>query len=52
MVAYRWLVELEAAGDRPEIAEDVREEFWSDVRKEPDKKAEAVIRCLGKYSSR
>jgi hypothetical protein len=35
-----------------EIDEDVREEYWSDIRKEPDKKAEAVIRCLGKYSSR
>jgi len=32
-----------------EIDEDVREEYWCEIRKQAEKKTQAVIRCTGKY---
>jgi len=32
-----------------EIDEDVREEYWCEIRNQPEKKTQAVIRCTGKY---
>lgn len=32
-----------------EIDDDVREEYWVEIRKMPEKKAQRVIRCVGKY---
>jgi hypothetical protein len=34
-----------------EIDEDVREEYWTDIRKTPARKNESVIRATGKYSN-
>ena len=44
-----------AGGDRLysgtiEIDSDVREEYWRDIRKQPERASEAVIQCNGKYS--
>lgn len=33
-----------------EIDEDVREEYWVDIRKTPEKKDQAMIRGSGKYN--
>ncbi|MGH9735055.1 MAG: 1-deoxy-D-xylulose-5-phosphate synthase [Candidatus Acidiferrales bacterium] len=33
-----------------EIDEDVREEYWTEIRKLPDRKKERVIHCEGKHS--
>jgi hypothetical protein len=33
-----------------EIDDDVREEYWADIRNLPDKKNQKVIRVAGKYS--
>jgi hypothetical protein len=33
-----------------EIDEDVREEYWTEIRNLPDRKHEKTIRCAGKYS--
>jgi hypothetical protein len=35
-----------------EIDEDVRKEYWSDIRQQPEHSATTVIRCLGKYGKR
>ena len=32
-----------------EIDDDVREEYWTEIRKMPEKRHEKVIRCVGKY---
>jgi hypothetical protein len=32
-----------------EIDEDVREEYWSEIRKMPEEKNRKKIRCPGKY---
>ena len=37
---------------RIEIGSDVRDEYWTEIRKQPEKRAQAVISCLGKYGSR
>jgi hypothetical protein len=37
---------------RIEIDSDVRDEYWTDIRKQPERRTQAVIRCLGKYGSR
>ncbi len=31
-----------------EIDDDVREEYWTDIRKMPERKAQEMIRCPGK----
>jgi hypothetical protein len=46
-----------AGGDRLypgliEIDDDVREEYWCEIRKQPEQKTESVIRCTGKYGGR
>ena len=33
-----------------EIDEDVREEYWTRIRGQPERKLEATVRCAGKYS--
>ena len=35
-----------------EIDEDVREEYWTTIRQEPEKKEQNVIRCTGKYGGK
>ena len=35
-----------------EIDEDVREEYWTEIREMPEKRNERVIRCPGKYGGR
>lgn len=35
-----------------EIDEDVREEYWVEIRGLPDKKNQSSIRCTGKYGGR
>ena len=35
-----------------EIDEDVREEYWTIIRGEPDKRSQEVIRCAGKYGGK
>ena len=35
-----------------EIDEDVREEYWTEIRHLPEKAGEATIRCSGKYGGR
>ena len=47
----------ESGGDRLysgsiEIDDDVREEYWIEIRKMPDRKNERVIRDVGKYHPR
>ncbi|HTU35623.1 MAG TPA: hypothetical protein VMF66_17600 [Candidatus Acidoferrum sp.] len=37
-------------GGTIEIDEDVREEYWTEIRKLPDRKKERVIHCAGKYA--
>jgi len=37
---------------RIEIDADVRDEYWTEIRKLPEKRAQASIRCRGKYGSR
>jgi hypothetical protein len=32
-----------------EIDEDVREEYWSEIRGLPERKHQKLIRCVGKY---
>jgi len=50
-----WISGCKAAGgDRLysrtiEINDDVREEYWREIRKQPERVSEAVIRCNGKY---
>lgn len=34
------------------IDEDVREEYWTQIRKAPEKRNVALIRCAGKYGGR
>ncbi len=46
-----------AGGDRLypgtiEIDADVREEYWVEIRKMPERKNQAIIRCAGKYHRR
>jgi hypothetical protein len=36
-------------GGTTEIDDDVREEYWTDIRKMPEKKDERAIRDAGKY---
>ena len=33
------------------IDDDVREEYWCQIRGEPDRKDERVIKCSGKYAT-
>lgn len=33
-----------------EVDEDVREEYWTQIRNKPEKKAVASFKCVGKYS--
>ena len=33
-----------------EIDEDVREEYWTQIRNKPEKKTIASFKCVGKYS--
>jgi len=33
-----------------EIDDDVREEYWTEIRGMPDHKNQKLIRCVGKYS--
>ena len=33
-----------------EIDEDVREEYWNEIRGEPENEEQATIRCTGKHS--
>ena len=33
-----------------EIDEDVREEYWTQIRNQPDKKKVSSFKCVGKYS--
>jgi hypothetical protein len=35
-----------------EIDEDIREEYWTEIRRMPDKRNQTVIRCPGKYGGR
>ncbi len=35
-----------------EIDEDVREEYWTEIRNRPDLKHQRRIRCTGKYNHR
>jgi hypothetical protein len=35
-----------------EIDDDAREEYWSIVRQQPNKKNQKVIRCSGKYGGK
>ena len=35
-----------------EIDDDVREEYWTEIRMMPDRKNETLIRCSGKYGGR
>jgi hypothetical protein len=32
-----------------EIDDDVREEYWNEIRELPDRKGQKLIRCAGKY---
>jgi hypothetical protein len=34
------------------IDEDVREEYWTEIRRLPDKRGQASIRCSGKYGGK
>ncbi len=39
-------------GSQPvEIDEDVREEYWTEIRGEPERKHESRVRDMGKYAS-
>jgi hypothetical protein len=33
-----------------EVDEDVREEYWTQIRNKPEKKTVASFKCVGKYS--
>src|SRR5882757_10267301 len=35
-----------------EIDEDVREEYWTEIRQQPANKAQESIRCAGKYGGK
>jgi hypothetical protein len=35
-----------------EIDEDVREEYWTEIRGMPDRKDQSLIRCPGKYGGK
>jgi hypothetical protein len=35
-----------------EIDPDVREEYWTDIRKQPERREQSKVRSLGKYGSR
>jgi len=35
-----------------EIDDDVREEYWTEIRSMPDHNNESLIRCTGKYGGR
>ena len=35
-----------------EIDDDVREEYWSKIREQPENKSQSVIRCRGKYGGK
>jgi len=35
-----------------EIDDDVREEYWTGIRGMPERKAQRVIRCHGKYGGK
>jgi hypothetical protein len=35
-----------------EIDPDVREEYWAEIRRMPEKKEQKTIRCTGKYAAR
>jgi hypothetical protein len=37
-------------GGTTEIDDDVREEYWSEIRKKPAEKTRSVVRVAGKYS--
>jgi hypothetical protein len=34
------------------IDDDVRREYWTDIRRLPDRVNESLIRCIGKYGGR
>ena len=34
------------------IDDDVRKEYWTDIRRLPDRVNESLIRCIGKYGGR
>jgi hypothetical protein len=35
-----------------EIDDDVREEYWTDIRSKPEAKNQKIIRCPGKYGGK
>lgn len=35
-----------------EIDPAVREEYWTEIRRQPERKAEGIIRCTGKYGGK
>jgi hypothetical protein len=35
-----------------EIDEDIREEYWTTIRREPERKRERLIRCAGKFGGK
>jgi hypothetical protein len=35
-----------------DIDDDVREEYWTTIRGEPEKKKQRIVRCAGKYGGR
>lgn len=35
-----------------EIDDDVREEYWTTIRRQPDNKSQKIIRCIGKYGGK
>ena len=35
-----------------EIDEDVREEYWTEIRNQPENKHQRTIRCAGKYGGK
>ncbi len=35
-----------------EIDDDVREEYWTEIRRKPECKKQAVIRCTGKHGGK